>query len=344
MIYNEAFDYLFSQLANGTDRDAIKRQKDYQRKRLARALSARTLKPYLLELSWTNTAGTAGETNVANSKPLTAPLVITGGAIRTTDIGASGSADNNNFKIQLFRTGGNSRVQISSDPIKDEHLLTPAQLGIRNVKPTTILGYGQSRPSSWPAPLGLMANELLQARSTVLTGGVPAGETTFLQFSGIMPDNRPNSDQMEADLRQWINDNPTQRPVYLSMTTEGFHSITYPGTGANQRTQAKTRESDAWMLITGYAALFGRSIAGQNGSTCDPKWRLSNSDGWTMSADEVDVNCYEYAGPGLFYRQLPCPLLLPKGGSLAASFSTRGNVANATEQKQNYVIFRGVTV
>lgn len=344
MIYNEAFDFLFAQMAAPQDRDAVKRKKDYERKRLCRAMLARALKPYWLQLSWVNTTGAAGEETVANSKPLLQPLIVIGGAIRTTDITATGSADNNNFEISLFRTGGNSRVQLMSTPIKDEHLLTPAQEAIREVIIDAILGQGQSWPNYWPVPLGLLPNELVQVRAKVLAGGVPAGNTTFIQLQAIMADNKPGSDIAEAELRAWIASNPIQRPVYLSMFTEGFHSIAYPDTGANQRTTAKTRETDAPILITGYSTLFARATAGENGSACDPKWRLSASNGWTFSTDEIDVNCYEYAGPGYFYRELPVPFLLPKGGSLSAAFSTRGSITTQLERIENYVIFRGVTV
>ena len=344
MIYNEAFDYLWAQMAGGLDKNATRRLKDYQRKRLCRALLARAIKPYFLEASWVNAAGTAGEETVASTSPLTQPLIVVDGAIRTTDIGASGSADNNNFEIALFRTGGNSRVQVLSVPIKDEHLLTPAQLGIREVFNSAKLGYGNTWPNTWPAPIDLMANELLQLRAKVLTGGVPAGETTFAQFRCLTIDNEPGDDNFEAELRRFIADSPIQRPIYLSMFTEGFHSIAYPDTGADQRTIAKTREAQDHLLVTGYATLFARATAGGNGSACDPKWRLHASNGWAFSDAEIDVNTYGYAGPGLFWQELPFPFLLPKGSSLSASFSTRGDITTELERIENYVIFRCVTV
>ncbi len=344
MIYNEAFDHLWAQMAGGMDRNAVRRLKDYQRKRLCRAMLARCVKPYLLEASWVNAAGTAGELTSASTTPVTQPLMVLDGTIRTTDIGASGSADNNNFSILLARTGGNSRVQVSQDFVKDEHVFTPAQLPMRNVITNTILGYGQSWPNTWPVPLDLLPNELLQVRGVVLAGGVPAGETTFVQFRCAMIDAEPGDDLFESVLRKYIEATPVQKPKYLGMFSDGAHSIVYPATGTLQRTTAKTRETDEPILITGYSTLFARGTAGGNGSTCDPKWQLSSSNGYTFSNSEIDVNTYAYAAPGQFWQELPFPFLLPAGSSLSASFSTRGAIANESERIDNYVIFRGVSV
>ncbi len=343
-IYNECLDHLWAQMAGGMDKNATRRLKDYQRKRLRRALCACSLKPFLLETSWGNTTGLLGEENSANTLPFTRPLLVVDGAIRTTDVGASGSADNNNFEILLARTGGNSRVQPSRDYIKDEHLLTGAQFGIRKANMAVTLGYGQPWPNTWPVPIDLLPNELLQLRAKVLTGGVPAGETTFAQFRCVATDKHDDDGAFQAELQRAIKANNIQRPVFLQMMTEGFHSIAYPATGANQRTIAKTRETDEHLLITGYSTLFARSTPGGNGSSCDPKWRLQSSNGWAFSANEIDVNTYAYAGPGQFYQEFPVPFLLPKGSSLSASFSTRGSVATELERIENYVIFRGVTV
>lgn len=344
MIYNETFDFLWAQMAGGLDKNATRRLKDYQRKRLCRALLGRALKPYILEASWLNTTGAVTEETVANTTPLTQPLMVADGAIRTTDIGGQGASDLNNFEILLARTGGNSRVQVSSVPIRDSHLLTPAQLGIKKVITTNLFGYGNCYPNTWPVPLELLPNELLQVRAKVLTGGVPAGETTFTQFRCVASDSEPGDDLLEADLRQSIAASSVQSPVYLSMFTEGFHSIAFPGTGANQITAAKTREIRDHLLVTGYATLFARATAGGNGSACDPKWRLTASNGWSFSKSEIDINTYAYAGPGLFWQRFPCPFLLSKGSSLSASFSTRGAITTQLERIENYVIFRCVTV
>lgn len=345
MIYNEAFDFLFGQLAgNGVDKDATRRLKNYQRKRLQRAILARSIKPVILEASWENATGAAGEATVASTLPITQPLVVVDGSIRTTDIGASGSADNNNFEILMLRTGGNSRPQVSTVYLKDEHLLTPAQLAIREVFNNAKLGYGNCWPLTWPVPLGLYPNELLQLRVNVLEGGVPAGETTFCQFRCLALDKATPDDAFEADLRRSIEASPIQQPRYLSMFSEGYHSIAFPATGADQRTTAKTRETSEHLLITSYATLFARPTAGGNGSACDPKWRLHSSSGWAFSQNEIDVNTYSYAGPGLFWQELPFPFLLPKGSSLAATFSTRGAITTELERIDNYVIFRGVNV
>ena len=331
-------------MAGGLDKNATRRLKDYQRKRLCRALLARAIKPFILEASWVNETGAAGEATVANTTPITQPLIVVDGAIRTTDVGAAPSADNNNFEVVMFRTGGNSRAQVSIVPIKDEHLFTPAQLAIRNVLPTAKLGYGNTWPNTWPVPIGLLPNELLQLRAKVLAGGVPAGETTFVQFRTVAVDNEPGDDVFEAELRRAIVGNPIQQPIYLPMHTEGFHSIAFPNTGANQRTLAKTDETRDHLLVVGYATLFARPTAGGNGSACDPKWRLQSSNGWSFSKKEIDINTYGYAGPGLFWQQLPYPFLLPKGSSLSASFSTRGAITTELERIDNYVIFRCVSV
>lgn len=343
-VYSENFDYLWAQMAGGLDKDATRRLKDYQRKRLRRALLARSIKPIFLEATWTNTTGNAGEQTVANTLPITQPLIVADAAIRTTDIGAAGSADNNNFEILIARTGGNSRVQLSRVFVKDEHLFSPAQLAIREVFPANKLGYGNTWPNTWPVPLGLLSNETIQLRATVLTGGVPAGEQTFVQFRCVATDNESADDQLQADLQRAVQETAIQKPVYLSMTTEGFNSIAFPNTGADQRTTAKTKEARSHLLITSYATLFARATAGGNGSACDPKWRLQASNGWSFSPNEIDLNTYAYAQPGGFWQELPFPFLLPQGSSLSASFSTRGNITTQLERIENYVIFRGVNV
>lgn len=342
MIYNEAFDYLWNQLANTNGLDATRRLKDYQRKRLRRALLARSIRTQFLEASWVNTTGAAAEEKVAATAPVTEPLTVLDGAIRTTDAGASGSADNNNFELWLRRTAGNARTQPSKLFLKDEHLLAPWQAAIRPVQ--TSLGQGACWPLTWPVPLKLMSNELLQITSRVLTGGVPAGETTFCQFRAVNMDSRQEDDNFTAELRETIKANPQQKPVYLSMFTEGFHSIAFPATGLLQRTIAKTRETEDHLLVLGYAALFTRGTAGQLGATCDPRWRLSASNGHSFSKEEIDVETYAYAGPGDFWQMLPHPFLLPKGSSLSASFSTLHTIASEAERKDNYIIFRCCTI
>jgi hypothetical protein len=351
MLFNENFDFLWHQLANAQDLNATRRLKDFQRKRLKRALLAAAIRSYFLEANWTNAAGTLGETVVGSTQPTNQDLLVVDGAIRTTDIGASLSADNNNFEIQMIRTGGDSRVQPSTGFIKDEHFLTPAQVAIRNI--ATALGQGAMWPVTWPVPIYLAPNELLQLTSRVLTGGVPAGEQTFAQFRCVNVNGRNGDDVLAGDLRDWIAAHDLQKPVYLSMESEGFHSIAYPDSTAAAVTTAKTQETNAPLLVIGYSLLFDRDrVSGTTPvayGTANAKWRLQSSDGWTFSKEEIDCNCFPYAGPQFFWNEFPFPFLLPKGGSLSASFSRRNAPTGAaglqtTENQDNYVIFRCVTV
>lgn len=343
MIYNETYDQLFNQLAgNGGQPE------DYARKRLRRAMLGRALKPYFLEVSWLTVAGApgiiAGSNYVASTLGVTQPLLVVEGAIRTTNAAGTG-ANLDNYALLLRRTAGNSRVQVSQIAIHDEHMLTPAQLGIRAIV-NGLEGQGACWSERWPVPLTLEPNELIQIRATVLAGGIAAGDTTFCQFTALCPDNHDDDDaQIAAALRVYIASHLTQRPVFLSMTSEHARSIVFPATGADQRTTARTQETTEPLLVTGYAALFGRGNAtGAYGSTANPKWRLTSSAGHTFSKEEVDLNCYGYAGPGFFWRELPQPFLLPAGASLNASFSTLNNIANEADRIDNYVIFRCVTV
>jgi len=359
MIFSETYDYLFSQLAAANDAGATTREKDYRRKRLRRALLSRSIKPYILQASWINAAGTAGEESIALTLPVTKPLIILDGAIRTSNptfvAGRSGQLgsqeDFNNFELQIIRTAGDSRVQIADRFIKDEHLLTPAQAAIRAFVPER-LGQGAPNPLIWPVPLRLRSNELLQVKSRVLAGGIPSGRTTFTQFRGVIADNDAEDESLIADLEKYIAENPVQRPGWLSMFSEDAKSIAFPATGALQRTTARTRESSEHLLIIGYAALFARSTglvdAGAlrvtTGTTCSPRWRLQSSNGHAFSQEEIDLACYAYPGPGFFWAEFPQPFLLPKGSSLSASFSTLTAIQNAVEQIDNYVFFRYVTV
>lgn len=353
MIFNETYDYLFSSLAGASDANVTLRLQAYQRKRLRRALLARSIKPYFLEASWAVGLGTAGETHTALTMPVTKPLIVLDGAIRTgnpsNDVGTT-NQDLNNFELQLIRTGGDSRVQMAQDFIKDERLLTPAQAALKPFQGIGLPGQGAPYPLTWPVPLRLAANELIQVKSRVLTGGVPAELTTFCQFRGVLVDDNAEDDAFVIALRDYIKANPIQKPYFLSMASDNAKSITFPATGALQRTVAKTREAPEHLLVIGYAALFARSqtLAASDpvavGTTCSPKWRLEASNGHAFSREEVDINCYAFAGPGFFWQEFPKPFLLPKGSSLSASFSTLDAIANALEQIDNYVIFRCVTV
>lgn len=346
MVFNEAQNFLWKEMAYGQDKDAVKRLKDYQRTRLRRALLARSIRSYFLEASWTNTTGLAGEQTVAMTQPVTMPLLVLGGAIRTTDIGASGSPSNNNFEIQMRRTGSD-KVQPTVGFVKDEHLLTPWQLSIQDIDPVNgpLFGHGSCWPITWPVPIKLKPNEVLQLTANVLAGGVPAGETTFAQFRCASIDNRSTPDDVTiADLRQWIKDNPRQRPVYLSMFTKGSRSVAFPNTGTGQHTTAQTREVEAPLLVLGYSMLTARNRTGGLGSSADPKWRLNTTIGYAFSKEEIDCNTFAFAGPGYFWQELPHPFLLPKGAALIASFSSRGDVSTALEKVGNYVIFRCVSV
>lgn len=346
MIFNEAFDYLWNQLANTQGVNATRQLKDYERKRLRRALLARSIRSYFLEATWLNTVGTAGTQVVASTLPVTQPLTVLDGAIRTTDIANAGTADGNNFDLWIRRTAGNARIQPSRLFVKDEHILTPAQAAIRPVLP--LLGQGACWPLTWPVPLKLMSNELLQVTSKVAVGGVGVNERTFCQFRAVNMDNRSEDDNLIADLRDTIKLNPRQKPVYLSMFSEGAHSITFDNTGATARAVAKTREAETHLLVLGYAALFARSNPGQLGSSANPRWRLTASYGHSFSKEEIDINTFAYAGPGDFWQQMPYPFLLPRGSSLSASFSpgltSAAGIANELERVQNYAIFRCCTV
>lgn len=351
MLYDETFDYLWNQLANPLDLQATRRLKDYQDKRLKRALLAAALKSYFLEASWQQTAGTIGETKVASTEPVTQPLLVLDGAIRTTDQAASLTADNNNFEIQILRSGGDSRVQISRLFIKDEHQLTPAQCAIRNIAAS--LGQGAPWPETWPVPIYLAPNETLQLTAKSLSA-VPAEETTFVNFRSVAVNGRDQDEKLAADLRDWVKANDLQRPVFLSMVTEGFRSIVYPDATAVARTTAKTMETDAPLLVIGYSALFNRDRVGAGNvavpyGTANAKWRLQSGDNWSFSKKELDINTFAYAGPPFFWQQMPFPFLLPKGSSLSASFSRLNAPQGAaglqtTENQDNYVIFRCVTV
>lgn len=359
MIYNETFDYVWSTLAGAGDAAATTRLNDYQRKRLRRALLSRSIKPYFLEARWTNTAGTAGEESVAVTAPVTEPLMVIDGAIRTSNptfVAGRGAQlgtqeDFNNFELQLFRTSGDSRVQMMQGFIKDEHLLVPAQAALRSYVRRGRLGQGAPYPVTWPVPLRLAPNELIQVTSRVLQGGLPADRTTFCQFRAVSADNRAEEDSFVRDLEAQIKARPIQKPYFLSMFSENARSIAFPATGALQRTVAKTREAPEHLLVLGYAALFARSTGLEDGgvkmttgSTCSPRWRLQSSDGYAFSREEIDVACYEYPGPSYFWREFPQPFLLRKGCSLSASFSTLTAIQNALEQIDNYVYFRCVSV
>lgn len=353
MIFEETYDYLFNQLAGASDASATTRLADYERKRLRRALLARSIKPYFLEASWSVGTGLVNELNVALTQPVTKPLIVLDGAIRTAnnsnDVGTT-NQDLNNFELQLIRTGGDARVQISQSYIKDEQQLTPAQAALRPFQSIGLPGQGAPYPLTWPVPLQLQANELIQVKSKILTGGVPAELRTFCQFRGVIADNNAEDDAFIGDLRDYIKAHPMQRPYYLSMSSENAKSITFPATGALQRTTAKTREAPEHLLVIGYSAQFARSqtLAASDpvavGTTCSPKWRLESSNGYAFSREEIDVNCYAFAGPGFFWQEFPQPFLLPKGCSLSASFSTLDAIANALEQIDNYIFFRCVTV
>lgn len=368
MIFNETYDYLFNELAGGQDAAATTRKLDYERKRLRRVLLSRSIKPYFLEASWTTAAGGGVflDEAVASTQPLTKPLLVLDGAIRTanptfvagrsTQLG--GQQDFNNFELQIVRLSGGSRVQMQDRYIRDEHLLTPAQAAIRAYIPVatggagTRLGQGAPNPLTWPVPLRLMENELIQVKSRILQGGMPASRTTFCQFRGVIADNDAEDDRLVNDLRDYIKAHPKQHPYYLSMFSENARSIVFPATGALQRTAAKTKEAPEHLLVVGYAALFARSAglldADDNniatGTTCSPKWRLESSSGHAFSREEIDLACYAYPGPGFFWQEFPQPFFLPKGSSLSASFSTLSAIQNAQEQIDNYVIFRCVTV
>lgn len=346
MIYNETFDQLFNELAGQAGSLS-----DYQRKRLRRAMLSRSLKPYFLEASWTTIAGapgiTAGSTYVASTLGVRKPLLVVEGAIRTTsDAGTAANADN--YALLIRRTAGNSRVQVSQIAVRDEHILTPAQLGIRAIPAAgAVMGQGGCWPSRWPVPLSLEPNELIQITATILTGGIPAGDTTFCQFIALCPDSQEDDDseRLAAALKAYIASHATQRPVFLSMTSDGARSIAFPATGASQRVTARTQEVTEPLLVIGYAALFDRgNTTGAYGSNANPKWRLTSSAGHTFSKEEVDLNTYGYAAPGAFWRELPQPFLLPAGASLNASFSTLGSIANEHERIDNYITFRCVTV
>jgi hypothetical protein len=337
-LYVEAFDHLWNSLAGATDLNATRRLKDYQKRRLRRALLGRSLRSYFLEASWTNTAGTAGEQTVASTKAVTKPLIVFDGAIRSQ----LASGNDNNFNILLRRTAGDSRVQPSQGFVKDEHILSPAQLAIRNI--IASLGQGNCWPLRWPVPMRLAPNELIQITAQVLTGGVTAGNKTWVQFRALNVNNRAEEDAFVADLREAIQANAQQRPLYLQMYSPNASSITFPATGLLQHTTAQTREAPEHLLVLGYAALFARNTANGQGTTCNPKWRLQADNGYTFSREEIDVNCYAYAGPGLFWNELPHPFLLPKGSSLSASFSTFTTIASERERIENYVVFRCVTI
>lgn len=344
MIYEETFDYLWNQLAGANDARVTTREKDYQRKRLKRALLARCMKPYFLEAEWTNITGLAGETLIALTDPVTRPLLVLDGALRTTGT-AEATPDGHNFEIRIERTGGDSRVQPSTGFIRDVMLLTPAQAALRPIITLTPSGgHGALYPLRWPVPLKLAANELLQVESRVLPGNVTADVTTFAQFRAVAVDNEAEDDYLVRELRETINAVELQKPVFLEMCSENARTIVFPAAGANQHTVAKTREAENHLLVLGYAALFGRGIAGQMGSSCSPKWRLQSSDGHSFSKDEVDINTYAYAGPGFFWNELPYPFMLTKGNSLSASFSTRDAIASETERIDNMIIFRCVNV
>jgi hypothetical protein len=359
MIYDETFNYLWTQLANDFDVQATRRMKEYQKKRLKRAQLALAIKSYFLEASWNARAGTVGEISVATTLPTTQPLLAVDGAIRTTDKAFSGAQNNNNFAIQMIRTGGDSRVQPSTSFIKDDHLFTPAQAAILNITPdlgglitTGLLGQGAPWPLTWPVPMYLAKNELLQLTSQIQTGGVPSEETTFVQFRTVNVNGKNEDDKKVAELRDWINANDLQRPIYLSMVTEGFRSIAYPDNTATARTTAKTMEAQQPLLVIGYSLLFARdrkNAASGNPTlaSSNPKWRLQSSDGWSFSKEEIDCNTFAYAGPQFFWQQFAFPFLLPKGSSLSASFS-RLNAPDGTDNEKeridNYVIFRCVTV
>lgn len=366
MIFNETFDFLFNQLAGANDAGATTRLLDYQRKRLRRALLSRSIRPYTLEASWLNSAsGAVGETFTANTQAVTKPLIVLDGAIRTanpTFVGGRSAQlgtqeDFNNFEIQMIRSGGDSRVQVTIGKIKDEHLLCPSQAAVRQYVPFaggigTRLGQGAMYPLTWPVPLRLMPNELLQVRSTILLGNVPASRTTFCQFRCVSVDNEAEDDNFIADLRQYIKDHPKQRPYFLSMYSDNARSIAFPATGTLQRTTAKTIEAPEHLLVLGYSALFARSkglldgggLNVASGTTCSPKWRLESSNGYAFSREEIDIATYAYAGPGLFWNEFAHPFLLPKGCSLSANFSTLSAIQNAQEQIDNFIIFRCVTV
>jgi len=358
MIFEETYDYLFNELVGSAN--VSTRSRDYQRKRLSRALLARSVRPYLLEASWINVAATVGEANIASTQGVTNPLIVLDGAIRTSAPAAIGGvtaqqgsqADRNSFELQLFRTAGNSRVQLMERFIKDEHLLTPAQAAIRPYIFNGRLGQGAPYPLTWPVPMRLMPNELIQVKSQVLSGAgtlLPAGSSTFCQFRAVMTDNKTEDDALIADLQTQIAMQP-RRPIILQMYSDNAKSITFPATGLLQRTTAKTREADSHLLVLGYAALFARSAGliatgmSELGTTCSPKWRLHSSNGHAFSKEEVDIACYGYASPGSFWTEFPNAFLLPKGSSLSASFSTLDAIADATEQRDNYVLFRCVTV
>lgn len=362
MIFYETYDYLWSSLAAGNDARATIRLQEYQRRRLRRALLARSIKPYLLEAKWAVTTGLAGEEHKALTSPVTKPLIVLDGAIRTSAPATNAAitaqvgsqADRNNFELRIRRTSG-SRIQISESYIKDEHQLTPAQAAIRPraLTATTYarrLGQGAMYPLTWPVPIRLQDNELLQVESRILDGAVTAESTTFCQFRAVCADNQAEDDNLTRDLNEYIKAHPTQRPYYLSMFSENARSITFPATGLLQRTTAKTREAPEHLLVIGYAALFARNQGAiatgmsELGTSCSPRWRLTSSDGHSFSRDEIDLACYAYPGPGYFWAEFPQPFLLTKGSSLAASFSTLDAIQNATEQIDNYVIFRCVTV
>jgi hypothetical protein len=132
------------------------------------------------------------------------------------------------------------------------------------------------------------------------------------------------------------------------MATEGGgKTISFPATGAGQRCVARTKEADAPLLVLGYSTMCARNknlFGSTTPITSWPKWRLSSSDGWSFSREEIDLNCWPQAGPGRFYRDFAMPFLLPAGSSLGASFSTFAAIPDAEEQLDNYVFFRCVTV
>jgi len=344
MIYQETFDYLFGQLAGyGMDRGL----RDYQRKRLRRAQLALSIRPFFLQASWVNPTGAEGEQTVANTQAITKPLMVLGGAIRFA--AADGVVeDGNNFEIWLRRTAGDTRVQLSRSYIKDEHLLTPAQAAIKEMPApgggqTAARGQGAPWPFNWPVPMKLRPNELIQIQARVLTGGVAAGRVTVVQLKCAHVDNSSQADMvLIEDLERYIRLNPVQRPVYLSMFTPNFRSVAFPALGTDQKTTGQTREAADHLLVLGYSMLNARSQL--RGTTCSPQWRLTTSDGYSLSKEEIDCNAFAYASPGGFYQAFPYPLLLPRGSSMAASFSTLNEILTAQEQMQNYVFFRCVTV
>lgn len=345
MIQHEAFNYLWSSLAGGLDSNRTRRIRDYQKKRLRRVELGLSLKPYFLEASWTNATGAVGEENVASTQPVTRDLLVLDGTIRTRS-GNGGDialdfANSEFFELLMIRTGGDSRVQVSRDYLQDAFLLGPQQCGIQDVSER--LGQGQPWPITWPVPVHLLPNEQLQIRSRVLSALTTTDLETFAQFRCLMIDKRSQqNDLLIADVREYINRHETQEPRYLSMFTEGSHSIVFPS-GSTQRTTAKTREADDHLLVLGYASLFARSNDDNDGSHSSPTWRLQTSDGHSFSREEIDVSCFGFAGPGMFYRSFPQPLFLPKGSSLSASFNAVFPAADF-DLDQNYVIFRCVTV